>query len=167
MKDEVTHDRRSGQQTASQRSRAGRPFRKWLGRLGLITFLLILAGVIGCLWLYFSVFGARKSSQPYKIALERVRQDQQVIQRLGQPVEDFGLFPTGNVHTEGDRGNANLHFSIRGPQGKANVSVQARQLQGEWGLTMLDVRFSDGERFTLDPVDAGLEDAPVWPPPQQ
>lgn len=128
--------------------------------------VLILLAACGLLIGYRIVFSSRKSAEPYKMALQQVQQDAQVVERLGNPVTDAEWFPTGNVNEEGDRGTATLHFAVAGPNGNAQVIAQARRVDAQWGLTMLNVTFGDGERLSLDTrSESGLGDAPVWSPP--
>jgi len=138
---------------------------------------LVIAGVGGlacagcCGGILLAVFGALKSSPPYQMALEKVRQDKEVIQRLGEPIEEASMFPTGNINFQNDRGEATLSFSVAGPKGKAAVDVKARMVAGKWGLTSLDVTFEDGKRLAIDVGGGSLEgpddsgEAPKWTPP--
>ena len=136
----------------------------WLVLGALAVLVLVCTGL--CAVGFFVVFGVIKSSEPYRMALEQVQQDPQVIERLGQPIEDATLMPTGEVQVEGDQGTANLHFTVEGPQGTASVSAQARRVGGQWGLTTLAATFENGDRLNLDPhSDEGLDEAPRWPPP--
>ncbi len=133
----------------------------------LVVFLVLIvacAGVGGAA--FYLVFGALKSSEPYQMALEKVQQDPQVIDRLGEPIEDATWFPAGNLTTEDGRGSASLHFTVKGPKGEAVVGTQARRIGGQWGLTTVDVTFKDGQRILLEagPED-GRDEAPKWKPP--
>jgi hypothetical protein len=151
---------------ASQGTPPRTPKRRWLKRLAAALLVLVLIAACGAVVGYRVVFGGRKASVPYQMALEKVRHDPQVIALLGEPVDDAEWFPTGNVQQEGDRGIASLHFRIAGPKAQARVSVQARRVDGRWGLTMLDVLHADGERIRVDTTSAGgVDEAPRWSPP--
>ncbi len=89
-----------------------------------------------------------KSSEPYQMALSEVRQSTEVADRLGAPVAD-GWNPSGNLPTDSKTGMARFNFSIYGPTGKADVSTAARLVEGEWGVTQLEVTFADGTRQSL------------------
>jgi len=149
-----------------------RPRRGWLARnwrwlvpgtlLVLIVLGLLLAGIT-----YARVFGKLKSSQPYKMALERVQNHPKVIQRLGQPVKDDDWFPSGEVFIEGDRGEARLFFHVAGPRGRAQVSTWGKRMEGKWALVQLAITLEDKTRVDLGGVgDETLEEAPPWKPPE-
>jgi len=128
-----------------------------------VILILVCGGIFG--GIFVLVVGTIRSSEPYQMALEQVQRDPQVIERLGEPIEDATVFPTGNVNVANDRGTANLQFAVKGPKGRADVSTQARRAGGKWGLTKLDVTFGDGQRASLDTEpEGGPGDAPTWPP---
>ena len=146
------------------------PRRGWLARnwlwfipTGCLAVLLVCGGL--CAGVAFWGVGRIKHLEPYKMAFAQVRNDAQVIERLGQPIEDATLVPSGEVNFQNDRGDANFGFKVAGPNGRANVRAQARLIDGIWGLSTLEVTFDDGQRISL-PVgaDAGLDDAPMWSP---
>ena len=138
-------------------------------RLCLIPAILLVIILLGG-GIYLMKLRAPISSEPYKMALQRVQQDRQVLKLLGEPIEDVTRFPTGSVHVEGDRGEANLGFDVAGPKGKAHVSTRAGRIDGKWGLTTVEVTIAaDGQRLLLDRGDKdGKNDdrgeAPRWPP---
>jgi len=145
-----------------------KPKQRWLSRkrLWLVPVVLLAAIVLGG-GICVMVLRAPISSEPYRIALERVQQDPQVREQLGEPIEDVTRFPTGSVHTEDDRGEANLGFDVAGPQGKAHVSTRARRIDGKWGLTTVEVTIAaDGQRLLLDigGKDDNFGEAPPWSP---
>ena len=135
--------------------------RSWFGRnwwwvllVALVVFLLVCCGVCGGLG--FFGLAAIKQSEPYQLALEEVRQNPEVIKRLGEPIED-GLVPVGEVSIENNRGSANLLFDVTGPNGTAHVMSQAQMVGGSWGLTQLEVTFDTGERITIDTAGGGRQ----------
>jgi hypothetical protein len=152
----------------SQATSVDRPRRGWLGR-NWIWFvpatLLLLALLCGgcCLGIVGAVFGVLKSSDPYKMALERVQNDPGVIRQLGEPIEEAGWFPMGEVNIRNDQGDARLDFEVAGPQGKAHVHTEARRVASRWGLTRLEVTPEGGQRIVLD-VSAEKDDGREAPP---
>lgn len=135
--------------------------RRWLARLLVLGILVpVCAVVAGGATLYFK-FGPLRSSDAYRMGLEKVQQDPTVLAQLGEPIRTVNWFPGGIL--EADR--ADLHFPIVGPKGRAQIGLQARRLSGTWGLASLEVTFSDGKRHSIDTSEAGgLDEAPKWSP---
>lgn len=159
-------------QRAEKAAGADRPRRGWWRRnwrwfvptlfLGLLVLLGICAVIV-----WWILFGALKSSEPYKMALERVKKHPQVLEQLGEPVEDDDWFPSGQVFTEGDRGEAGLYFHVSGPKGRGLVSAWGNRIEGKWALFQLAVTLTDNTRLDLGRVaDETLPEAPLWKPPQ-
>jgi hypothetical protein len=150
------------QQPPADRSREHPRSRKWLKILlgGLLAIVVILLGS------WFVFFGRKIYSEPYQMALSKVRQDPETAERLGRPIRDVTWFPAGRITREGDRATARFNFTVSGPKGKAAVSTVAQRMEGQWGLTSLDVRFPDGTRHSVRTGSQdGTEAAPAWPPP--
>ena len=134
-------------------------------RCRLIVFLVIVALIaagVGVAW--YQISGKLRMSEPYKEALALVQKDPQVIERLGQPIHDTWLPPSGSVYGE----NANLMFKVAGPKGQASVRTEARKIEGKWAIRGLDVTFAeDGKRFSLNTASTGgggEGEAPKWTP---
>jgi len=157
------------------------PRRGWFGRNwwwfipGLIFLPIIGCGgcCVGAIALYFQAV-----QEPYELALEQVRQSQDVQDALGTPIEGTSWAPVGDFNVENDRGEATLMFNVEGPDGSAQVSFSARMVAGQWGLTELIVTVNEtGERIVIDttgdegdadaPIDDGGGEAPVWNPEPQ
>ncbi|GEM_PF-800446 len=126
----------------------------------IISVILLCAGVV-----FVSIYFFERSA-PYKMALKKVQTDPQVVQQLGQPIEEIYWIPAGSLRFENDSGSANYTFPVQGPKGEATVSVVARMIDGKWGLTELTVTYPDGTRQMLDVADTGSSemDAPKWTP---
>ena len=90
----------------------------------------------------------------------------EVASETGEPIEDARWRVSARKEISGDSGDATLDFDVSGSKGKAHVRAQARQINGAWGLVMVDVVFSNDERVALDiGPESGLDDAPKWTPP--
>jgi len=139
--------------------------RSWIMRLAIAAILVLLA--IAGLAVVILTSLARLGGEPLHLALEALRKDQAVLARLGEPIEMASWFPVGSVRVSGDRGNANLTFRVKGSRENALVNVIAQRIAGKWGLTTLEVRYSNGERQMVDLSGHGDEalDAPKWSPP--
>ena len=84
------------------------------------------------------VFTAMKSTDVYREALDRARQDPAVIEALGSPVKD-GLLVSGNTNVNGASGESNLAIPISGPKGKGTIYVSATKSLGRWNYSGLVV----------------------------
>jgi hypothetical protein len=93
-----------------------------------------------------------KSSQPYKLALERVKQSPKVIAWLDEPIRPTAAPPGGYVYVAGNLGNAEIDFQVKGPKGEAGVRTQAARRNGEWSLVGLQVVLPSEKQFWLDPA---------------
>ena len=134
--------------------------RGWLGRhwWWLVPASLLLL-VLSCgFWggIFVWLVGSLKSSTPYQMALDRVRSDPQVVEKLGQPIEDTSWMPTGNFSYRTINGvasgEANFYFSVSGPKGTAHVHAEARCRDGKWSFRVLTVT-PEGEKTMSLPVD--------------
>jgi hypothetical protein len=86
-------------------------------------------------------------------ALAAVRNDQQVKDKLGEPLPDFVLHirdGSGELKPSGE----NFHFDLQGPQGTAKVLCSATKDVGTWKITAITVQTSDGATFTVPPPAA-------------
>src|SRR5437016_5052672 len=88
---------------------------KWFVPTGCFTFILLVVILVVCI--VFFVFSVLKSSDAYKTALDRAKNDQRVVAALGTPIRD-GMVPSGNTKVNGSSGEANLAIPISGPKGK-------------------------------------------------
>ena len=70
--------------------------------------------------IFFLVFSVLKSSDVYKTALARAKNNPRVVAALGDPIHD-GLVPSGKTNVEGPSGEADLAIPISGPKGKATI----------------------------------------------
>lgn len=108
--------------------------------VGLIILLCVIAiGFAVGLWLTMS---GLKNSEPYRITVERVQSDRQVVDLLGTPLEP-GWMVLGEVNEAS--GQSNLAFSIEGPNGKAGVRASLEIVDAEWTITRLDLGIGNRE----------------------
>lgn len=137
--------------------------RNWLWFVPTIILLpIFLCG--GCFaTIFYAVVSGIKGSGAYQTALERVQQSPEVQAAIGQPITDTTVFPTGNIQTTNNEGTAKLLFSVAGPNGTANVDLNAILVDGTWHYEKLDVTCSDGSTIDLSDEPVVLEgDAPVF-----
>ena len=103
---------------------------------GCLALLALFVAVVGSIVLL--VFGVLKSSEIYKDALARARAEPAVVQTLGTPIKD-GFFFSGNIHSEGTTGDADLAIPISGPKKRGTLYVVAKRSAGAWNYSVLAV----------------------------
>jgi len=110
--------------------------------------MLLLVGGLGVGIVYF-VFSLIKSSDVYQDAVARARANTQVVQALGEPIEEW-FFVGGSMNTSNGSGSADLHIPISGPNGYGKLHAVATKSGGQWTFTSL--RFKGeaaGQNFDL------------------
>lgn len=119
---------------------------RWAIPLLCVFCLGIFAGVLA---LFMSVlFGAMRSSDVYTTAMQRARDNPQVIAALGAPIEP-AWYLTGSLETSDASGNADLLIPISGPKGEGQLSIAAEKSAGQWTYSTLIVAV-DGQRVPID-----------------
>ena len=129
---------------------------KWFVPVGCIGFIALL--LIGIAAIVGVVFGAIKSSDVYREALQRAQNHPEVQAALGTPIE-AGWWMTGQMDVNNDTGSANLSIPISGPKGKGSVHVVATKQGGSWIYSRLDVEVYAHDRRP------GVLDAHRWNAP--
>jgi len=116
---------------------------KWavpvLGALGLSLFAAFVLLAVSAL------FGMVKSSDAYKLALQRVQANPAATAALGTPIHE-GWLVMGNIQVNGPSGAANLQIPVSGPAGKGDVFVEATKSAGAWNFRTLVLQLDDGGR---------------------
>jgi cytochrome oxidase complex assembly protein 1 len=119
---------------------------KWfvpLGCLGLIALCAIfIAGIIGV------VFGAMKSSDVYRGALQRAKNSPEVQAALGTPIEE-GWFMSGHINMQNNTGDADINIPISGPKGKGTIHAVAKKEASSWKYSVLEVQVHGGPTISL------------------
>jgi len=117
--------------------------RKWT-KAGLIFVGVIFLFAIIMMFGIGSIF---KDSEPYKISINYVTNSQEVMSRLGVPVETG--FVSGNMQTSGPEGSANISYSIEGSSGEATVAVKAIMEMSTWSIECLIVNYEGSNEKTI------------------
>ena len=109
----------------------------------LLLIVLFVSGIVAV------VFGAMKSSDPYRFAMQTASHDRRVNATLGSPVH-AGWLISGNISVNNDSGKADLSIPVRGPIHKGAIHVVATKSQGEWTYQQLTLKVEDSsERVDL------------------
>lgn len=108
---------------------------KWFVPTGCVSILLIFVLFIASI--FFGVTSMMTNSDAYKGAMTEAQKNNQVIEKLGSPIEDDGM-TSGSINTTNDSGNCDLQIPIKGPKGKATLFVVA-QKKGTWKYSEMTV----------------------------
>lgn len=132
-----------------QPSRRGWWSRNWKWFVPTGCFTLIALCVIFFVCIFFFAFSILKSSDVYKTALDRAKNDPRVVAALGTPIHE-GLVPSGKTNVSGPSGEADIGIPISGPKGKATIYAVATKSAGEWAFSKLAVKIDGGETIDLN-----------------
>jgi hypothetical protein len=110
--------------------------------------VILVAGFVALIVMI--IFGAMKSSDVYKSALNKAKTDPRVINVLGSPIKE-GMFVSGNTSVNGASGQADLAVPISGPKGKGTIYIVASKSAGLWSYSTLVVEVQETkERINLN-----------------
>jgi len=98
-----------------------------------------------------------KRSEPYQDSLQLVSQSPQVIEGIGEPIEP-GFFVTGSIQLSNNDGEAQLNYSISGPEGKALILVEGTKTGGQWSYEKITCVLPSGRMLQI--ANTTEEDAP-------
>ena len=102
---------------------------------GVIAYLIVI--LLAVVIVSF-VFGMMKENKVYKMSLNTVQNNSEVMEIIGTPIES-GYFVGGNISTNGPVGEANLQYTVIGPKGEGETYVYATKKQGKWTMHELGV----------------------------
>lgn len=108
---------------------------KWFVPTGCVSILLIF--VLFIVSIFFGVTSMMTNSDAYKGAMTEAQKNNQVIEKLGSPIEDDGM-TSGSINTTNDTGNCDLQIPIKGPKGKATLFIVAEK-KGTWKYSEMTV----------------------------
>ena len=130
------------------------PKKSGCGKIILILaiILLVLGGVVavGIYFGYHKIESTLKSSEAYTVALNRLKENEEVKNELGE-IKDTG-FPLGAYNQRGDgSGDAAFVMSVQGTKDSGRYEVSLVRSNSVWRLTKGVVHASSGK--TIDVVD--------------
>lgn len=147
-----------------QKSWFGRNW-KWLVPVGCLVPLVCIVAVCGGTVL----FGLHmiKQSPPYRTALAAARENPEVVEALGEPIEP-GFMAIGEFNVSADdTGRADITIPISGPRGKGAIHVSGVAGPGAdgWEYTRMTVVIEGtGEEIDLR---GEMVDEPHFPPDEE
>lgn len=143
--------------------------RNWWWFLPLVIglpLLLIVSFIGGIILLVFTMI---TSSQPYQDAVSMARQNTQVQQILGTPIEE-GWLVMGNIETSGlganSSGMADLSIPIYGPASEGSLYVYATKQAGQWTMHEVTLHYGPNGYNQLDLINPQPVAAPASPLPK-
>jgi len=116
---------------------------KWFVPTGCLGLIILVLGFIASIMMI--AFGVMKSSNVYEQAMIETRSNIEVIEALGEPIED-GFLLTGEINVHGTLGEANFAIKISGPKGEGTVYVIATKKAGRWNYELLEVEINGREK---------------------
>lgn len=128
----------------------------------MVTLILVGTGTLFCAFIaaiFMIVFGSMKQSGAYQLALSRANATPAVVTQIGQPLKG-GWFITGNIHTSGPSGHAELAIPLSGTRGKGTLYTIADKQLGEWKTCSL-VFMPDSSGTKVVIVDSATTQCPV------
>ena len=111
----------------------------WMS-LGLVAFVVLL----GCVYGMFVFIVGLMKGEAYQLSFQRLKEHEQVIQTIGQPIES-SWYVMGNVSTSGPDGKAAIEYAIEGSESSAKVFVYATRKSGLWSIDELIVAPDPGD----------------------
>jgi hypothetical protein len=118
--------------------------------LGCFSVLLICCG--GFTMIGIGLLSAMKSSEPYRIGLERAQANEQVKEALGEPI-DANFMVQGSINLSNDDGEADIAFPVAGPKGAGQVHVQGTKTDGVWRYDDISITL-ENESVVIDLSDS-------------
>jgi hypothetical protein len=113
----------------------------------LIGCAAVIALFAGLAALGFYLSKEMRETEPYKIAIKRIKEDARVAELLG-PISGDPVV-SGKITIVNDRGNAALEFSLNGKKTRANVRVLATLADGAWTVDLLEIVAKNGKTLVL------------------
>lgn len=136
--------------------------------IGLIILVLIGVCVAGAIYYgYRAAEKALKNSEPYIIAVTKLKQNPEVIEKLGE-IQDTG-FPMGAYSQNSDgTGKAAFNMSVQGAKAKGRYQVELARRNSAWHLLSGVVTTENGETIRVaSATTIGIDEPPSTdlPPP--
>ncbi len=112
--------------------------------VGCFSVILLCCG--GFTLLGVGLLGAMKSSEPYRIGLERAKSNPEVKEALGEPI-DASFIVQGSIVLNNDDGNVDITFPISGSKGAGQVHVQGTKTNGVWTYEEMSITLDNGPTY--------------------
>jgi len=144
----------------------GKPPRGWFSRnwkwfVPVLILSIIVAGGGGYAgWFFQRVLG----HEAYKHVMSKIRENKDIIARLGEPIKTIYLSPAPSIRKE-ERETDILWTIVGSAEKQAKVHVFQRLMNGKWETSIAEVTFPDGKKVSLIDEDDGNVAKPFNPQP--
>ena len=120
-------------------------------------------GCGGCLIIVILFFGGLfagvnslfTNSTPYQEALERVNNNEQIVELLGTPIEKDGMM-NGSINYSNGDGSADFSIPIKGPKGEGRLYIVGEKRFDEWSYSEMEVRIEENNEV-INLLNEGLD----------
>jgi len=113
-------------------------------------FALLMCVVLGLL--FGGLMLGIKHSDAYQLGVATVQASSAAAEALGPPLESG--WPSGNISTNGPKGNAELEFSVSGRKARGTVYFEALREMGRWKVKRAELKV-DGRDDRIDLAPPG------------
>jgi hypothetical protein len=111
--------------------------------------LIVLGFVCFGLTVFSLLMYSFRNSDAFQMAMQRARQNPNVIRSIG-PVVEPGLLVKGSIHISGRSGHAELSIPVSGERGKGTVFIEANKHGDRWDPRIVEFEdAANGERTDL------------------
>ncbi len=126
--------------------------RNWKWAVPTMGCLTIIVGIVFLFSaMVYKVTDMFKDSEPYSVGMEILKNNELVIENLGEPIETNGMFQ-GNINYVNDDGTADLKIPVKGPKGEATLLIIAEMKDDVWTYQTMKVSFEDSDE-SIDLID--------------
>jgi hypothetical protein len=128
---------------------------KWFVPTIMLCMLLLCGGCLSGIFFFYS-FGLRHL-EPYMVAMEKIQDDKQIQESLGQPIRDNSWFPV--LSPNGD--NLDIRWDLAGPKGVGKAYVKSRVFGNKMEISLIEVTLPGGKKVMLQ-EEGGQNAAPAF-----
>lgn len=113
-------------------------FKRVQRRWSVAGFVLLMASASLFGAFFGGIFYILKTSEAYHLGVARLEQSREAADLLGLPIATS--FPSGEIKTSGQSGQASLDFFATGRKAIGRISLQAIKKDGAWSLIEMKLR---------------------------
>lgn len=127
---------------------------RWFVPTLLVALILLGGGAI-----YWSFFTRVYHLDVYQTAMQKIEADEGLRRELGQPIQTVG-WPPPSARVEASE--KDVRWDIEGPKGRAKAHVNARLMQGQWEIIVMEVVLAGGKKVLLTEAGSDASEAPPF-----